>query len=51
MIAYSIGEIVFLIFSIKPILHECSCIMELVKRVGERDKMRGFPKYFIAFSQ
>ena len=24
------------------ILHECSCIIEFIKRVGEKDKMRGF---------
>ena len=31
------------------ILHECSCIIEFIKRVGEKDKMRGFAKHFIVF--
>ena len=31
------------------ILHECSCIIECIKRVGENDKMRGFDEQLIDF--
>ena len=27
---------------IERIFHECPCIIELIRRVGEKDKMRGF---------
>ena len=28
----------------KRILHDCSCFIEFIKRVWERDKTRGLPK-------
>ena len=33
------------------ILQECSCIIEFIKRVGEKDKMRGFAEHLIGFPQ
>ena len=36
----------------KRILHECSCMTEFIKRVGEKDKIRGFAQHIsIGFSQ
>ena len=32
-------------------LHECSYIIEFIKRVGENDKMRGFAEHLIGFLQ
>ena len=34
---------------IQRILHECSCIIEFIKRVGEKDRMRGFTEHLISF--
>ena len=31
------------------ILHECSCFIEFIKRVGERDKMRGLSSILSLF--
>ena len=33
------------------ILHECSCIIEFIKPVGEKDQMRGFAEHLISFPQ
>ena len=30
-------------------LHECSCFIEFIKRVGERDKMLGLPSILSLF--
>ena len=30
-------------------LHECSCFIEFIKRVGKRDKMRGLPRILSLF--
>ena len=30
------------------ILHKCSCIIEFIKWVGEKDKMQGFAKHLIS---
>ena len=31
------------------ILHECSCIIEFIKRVGENDKTRGLAEHLTSF--
>ena len=36
---------------VRSTLNECSCISELIKRVGEKDKMRGFAEHLIGFPQ
>ena len=33
------------------ILHKCSCIIEFIKWVGEKDKMQGFAEHLIGFPQ
>ena len=35
----------------KRILHECSCFIEFIKRVGTRDKMRGLLSILSLFLQ
>ena len=37
------------VFIIQRILHECLCIIEFIKRAGEKDKMRGGAERFISF--
>ena len=37
--------------NIKRILHVCSCIIEFIKWVGEKDKMRGFAEHLNGFPQ
>ena len=32
------------LMQIKRVLHECLCFIEFIKRIGERDKMRGLPR-------
>ena len=35
----------------KRILHECSCSIEFIKRVGGKDKMQVFAEHLIGFPQ
>ena len=43
------ADLVDLLYLIQRILHACSCFIEFIKRVGEKDQMRGLPSILSLF--